>query len=427
MSLEQKVSYEEALQILLEYIATLEEGPQQRSTEWYAIRFTNIGGSEVAAVLGIDPYKTYAKLIADKVGIGEPFKGSTATRWGTIFEPVTKKWSEIVLKMDDKIIEAPSIKGKFKRQRYSPDGLGVVKLDDAIYIILFEFKAPLSRQPGKTIPRHYKAQVKTGLLTIDIVDRCIFVDNCYRKCTLNDFSFNNTYDEGFHSCDFKKQNSLYHNKTPYACGIIFFYHTYKDHDKFCKYANELSEIEDIDDKTIEDVDYNEKHSLQGDIDLLIHSKNKLIDFGGVSNNTFDRLLDLFDQKRIKVKYSSIIYDTNRINEIPIVKTHDNLKHAAKTFNPEKTARDKIDQFIADCNIRKVYPIGYLPWKLMNTSFIFQERDLKWASVIQKPLEDAIDTLDNILKAPNPEEEYYNFFPAQSEEDKKNNRYFTEDD
>jgi hypothetical protein len=426
MNNEQKLIYIEKSKTLADYLNSLEDSPQQRSVEWYDIRRNNFGGSEIYKILQKRTNLKYADVFAGKFGIGEPFTGNAYTRWGNLFEPVTKTWSEIVLKMDNKILEAPSIPGKFKRQRYSPDGLGIVQLNELIDIILFEFKAPALRLPDNTILPEYVPQIKTGLFTIDIADRCIFVNNCYRKCALEDLKFNDKYDLSFHTKDDQKDNPVFQNKVPYACGIIFFYHTYEEHDKFCKYANELDEIEDLEEKDIETVDYDEIHCIKGDIDLLIHSKNKLIDFGNVSNNTFDRLLYLFDKKRIMAKNSFIVSNKDRINEMPIVKAHNNLKREKPILDMTNIIQNRIAQFPVNCQQRDQYPIGYLPWKLMESNMIFQERDPNWENVIKKPLEIATEILETILASENHKEKFDEIFPKYSEKEKENRKYFTEE-
>lgn len=47
-----------------------------------------IGGSDVAAILGLDPYKTRLQVYEEKVGIAEPFTGNQHTRRGNRLEEV---------------------------------------------------------------------------------------------------------------------------------------------------------------------------------------------------------------------------------------------------------------------------------------------------------------------------------------------------
>lgn len=47
-----------------------------------------IGGSEVGAILGVDPYKTRLQVYEEKVGLAAPFEGNFHTRRGTRLEEV---------------------------------------------------------------------------------------------------------------------------------------------------------------------------------------------------------------------------------------------------------------------------------------------------------------------------------------------------
>src|SRR5262245_50309132 len=44
-------------------------GPQQRGAEWYADMGVTVGGSEIAALMGLDPYKSFADVVASKVAL----------------------------------------------------------------------------------------------------------------------------------------------------------------------------------------------------------------------------------------------------------------------------------------------------------------------------------------------------------------------
>ena len=202
------------IEILMEYINLHNNAPAQRTPEWYKLKSTTIGGSEVATVIGSNPFKKVYELVGEKAGLEEySFKGSTPTRWGTLFEPVTVKYVEH--KYGIKIYETGSIEGKIERQRYSPDGLGVI--DNKIY--LFEFKAPFSTVPIGKIPHHYIPQVQTGLLTIDIAHSSKFINNMYRKCSLQDLNFDTKYDTNFHVSKIPKCRIP---SSPICCGIIGF-------------------------------------------------------------------------------------------------------------------------------------------------------------------------------------------------------------
>jgi putative phage-type endonuclease len=56
--------------------------------EQQALRKQGLGASEVAAVLGLDPYRTALDVYLEKIGEAEPFPGNQFTHWGNKLEPV---------------------------------------------------------------------------------------------------------------------------------------------------------------------------------------------------------------------------------------------------------------------------------------------------------------------------------------------------
>ena len=52
------------------------------------LRLRGLGGTDVAAVCGVHPYRTPLDIYLDKRGLVEPFAGNEATRWGHRLEPV---------------------------------------------------------------------------------------------------------------------------------------------------------------------------------------------------------------------------------------------------------------------------------------------------------------------------------------------------
>ncbi len=56
------------------------------------IRETFLGGSDAAAALGIDPYRSPVALWLEKLGRGDGFAGNNATDWGHRLEPVIADW-----------------------------------------------------------------------------------------------------------------------------------------------------------------------------------------------------------------------------------------------------------------------------------------------------------------------------------------------
>jgi putative phage-type endonuclease len=61
---------------------------EYHSPEWHEARRRSIGGSEIAAVLGIHPWTSPFTLWHVKAGLLEPFAGNKSTEWGQRLEPV---------------------------------------------------------------------------------------------------------------------------------------------------------------------------------------------------------------------------------------------------------------------------------------------------------------------------------------------------
>lgn len=419
MNLDDK-QFDKKINALNDYIGTLAKAPAQKTPEWYAIKQLTIGGSEISTILGINPFKSVKDLIADKAGIGMAFDGNVATRWGNLFEHVTKKYGEIVLQMKKPIMDAGSIQGVIQRQRYSPDGLGVVQLvceDGTIeyFTVLFEFKAPLRSLPDGKIPKYYIPQIKTGLLNIPLVDTSIFINNCYRKCRLNDLVFNSTYDTVFHDGDAKKKKNGLSNKIPFACGVICFYQTMEDYDKLNEYLGydcddddacvEIPEIDDL-------MNYNDKYPKDYfkdcDTEILIGTKDHPMDLGAANPEIMDRVLELHDNKRLYAIYYPIIINNEAVNQSEFIQTH-NFEREVTQQNPVKLAKLYIERFKSRCEENDWCTVGYLPWKLMLSDIIIEDRDDDWHQTIEPRVKETLSIIDEILQSEDPSEAYQNKF------------------
>lgn len=413
--------------VLETYLKGVEASPDQKTPEWYELRKTTIGGSEIATILGLNPYSKIKDLIGNKLGLNT-FSGNTATRWGCLFEDVTEKWTEIALNMTDTIRAVGSVKGRIEGQRYSPDGLGVVKLlnhegTSTYYIILFEFKAPLGTLPNGKIPKHYMPQIQTGLTSIKICDYAIFTNNCYRKCSLDDVAFNGTYDKKFHAGDYKKRKFGLEREMPYGAGVICFYHTKESRKKFNDDIHEMHvlsrakllkstpetqhqiqyEISEIVSK------FNENYEEEEDATILnTTSVNNLIDFGKSDKHTMNRILKLYEQKRVFVKYYPIIPNYSMINKMPFVRTH-GLTINNDTACPHTEIMKNIDDFKKSSIETGMIPIGYLPWKLMRSDIIAESPDKKWKRKIKGPVKETLQLLNKFISSPNPLSMYHAHF------------------
>jgi hypothetical protein len=401
---------------LANYINTLATAPAQKSKEWYALKKITIGGSEVATVLGLNPFKSRRALIAEKAGLDIiPFNGNIATRWGNVFEPITKEYTELVLKMETSILEAGSIEGIIERQRYSPDGLGVVKLLTGTntfdyFIVLFEFKAPYRSIPDGKVPKHYMSQPLTGMLSIPIAETSIFVNNCYRKCPISKINFEPTYDLVFHDGDVtKKLTKAQKISTVFGCGMICFYQTEIDYEAYLNYCGYGDDDSDADAET-EVLDL-ELSKSDYDLDILVNSGEEPIDFGASKLYIIDRLLQLYEEKRIHAFYLPTILNNDAINEIEFIKLH-KLTTYNSNNEPRKTLKSGYNKFIKFCDVNKWCPVGYLPWKLVKSDIVSIDSDENWQEKIKGPIKETLDIIDLITNSEYPQDVYDEMFPPK---------------
>lgn len=129
--------------------------------EWLAKRRQGIGASDVAAIVGVDPYKTPLDLYLEKKGLSDPVAETWPMWWGTALEPVllqayTKKTGREARPNGLTTFPHPKAKMLFA----TPDAFEVLSKDGV------ELKAPGSRQADKwgpeetdEIPENYLTQV----------------------------------------------------------------------------------------------------------------------------------------------------------------------------------------------------------------------------------------------------------------------------
>jgi len=148
----------------------------QHTENWYAERRLRITASIAAAILGEDPYQTYADAFRKKTGLGPSFKGNKMTRHGHTHEPIAAELFERLT--GKRLIEGDVglvCHRKFHYLAASPDGAGYYEP------FLIEIKCPFSRRIQHFVPEHYKAQMQLQMECCDI-DVCYFVQ--YQPPTL---------------------------------------------------------------------------------------------------------------------------------------------------------------------------------------------------------------------------------------------------
>jgi hypothetical protein len=378
-----------AISTLVKFVEKHKDAFAQKSEEW--LKDPRFGGSEIAALMGLNPFAKKKDIFARKLGLCN-FKGNRYTFWGNMFEEVTKVYSENILKT--KIFETGSLPGILSCQRYSPDGLGVVILENVDgeleeYIVLFEFKAPFGSFPPGKVPAHYAPQIQTGMASIDIVHCSIFVNNLYRKCTIDNLANKNAeYDEIFHSGDFKKRAGGAKH-FPYAGGMLYFYRT------------EQGEIyADAEDKE------DEPYWIEDERKLLRSSREwDPVDFGR-SSSPFVALLSLVDKGFVRVEYSEMGFDREEMENITFFDDNQHLLDAKEDCDfitideVRKRARKKIEEGGM---------MGFLPWKLMISDVFVVNQDREWVGRLKETLESAKETLDIFMNSDNPEREFMLYY------------------
>ena len=420
-----------------EFIAKYAHLPEQGSIEWLNGRKLSFGGSEIASLIGEGYGKTkratpkntesqLKKLIAGKVGLDE-FKGNLYTRWGNLFEHSTERFAELMFKT--KLKFTGSLPGRFVGQNYSPDGLGVVKMvidgREQYVIALFEFKAPFSKIPIGTIPNHYIPQVKTGMISIDIADIAIFINNTYRKCSVSQFDLTSSYNTDFHTLAKARTHIelkvISEVKTPIAMGFIYFSvdyeklidsHYYTQFDGLSTSRDVVFDSSDYDDLGLlsdsdvdsdsgdisDETDY--ELSLSNNLEYILSTKLKyiktvsdILDLGAAGDSDTKSLFSMLDDGILIAHHSELFMNTNEY-EVP----HARLK--AFISDEKKNVQSLFDN-------EKIF--GVLPWKLLISDIIEQKRDNSFAGLIEPYIVRYCKVLHDILEDSHSEHDIYRKF------------------
>ena len=422
--------------LLIDFCNTWKHLPEQGSIEWSNARQMSvaIGGSDMGSVMGLNKYTKYKDWIASKVGLTK-FNGNIYTRWGKLFEHISTRTTEMMLKMDSSIFETGSIPCYARKGiKYSPDGLGIVKLkcsgaindkvlntEEYLYV-LFEFKSPFSTIPDGHIPPHYVPQALTGMCSLPHIDVALFINNLYRKCGLSDFNYSPKYDDSFHKTD-KSRNFKAVN--PIAMGVIYFYQTPNQKTRFNEYHgyidrndidnndnnNDNNDNNNDDDDNNNDDDNNDDDDDIGDamdeMDIAPVYKNQdlpeqiryiksPIDFGCANYYVIASLLCLVEKKFISVYYDEPYIIPNELSQISFL--------VAQSLTDDNKNIDQINEEIK--NIQKINQsqmfmkasdkfIGFLPWKLLKSDIIPQIKDPQFLEDRKADIDKALDIIQKI--------------------------------
>ncbi len=137
---------------------------QQGTSEWLDWRSNGIGASDAPAIMGENPWKTSAHLLAEKLGTAEKFGGNAAMARGTALEPEARSRYEAISRV--RVLPACLQSNNHEWQRASVDGLAAdgnvvveIKCGESVYK-----KTASSRQ----VPRYYVGQLQHILAVTEL-------------------------------------------------------------------------------------------------------------------------------------------------------------------------------------------------------------------------------------------------------------------
>lgn len=277
---------------------------KQRDSNWYKLMGTTVGGSEVAALMGLSPYSNFYKVVESKIEICKGIKPWNSVEnlscwWGTLFEDVITKYVEIDL---GNIIKGTNICiQKYEGHRNSPDGYIVAnfyrkdnkyhlwttdlpkEIIDISIILMLEFKCPITRRVTGDIPKYYKPQVLSGLAVSPLAHKGLFVDATFRKCSIDQLGNNPEYDTNFH----KKMGK---DLIPIAWGAVTI-HIQQSKDP-------LTIIKQIYENCF-------------GMDYIEGEPNDIIDLGDVSHDIFNDVMSLINDKSLLTTESTVHFADGR--------------------------------------------------------------------------------------------------------------------
>ena len=199
------------------FLKERQTGLRQRSEAWVKARQHTVGASEIPALTGTSSFETPTSLIHKKLHPPDMSK-NIACAWGKLFEPFARsylEWEHHTHVFGNTIsLNLAKDHPLYGKVTCSPDGY-FQALDESI--VLLEFKCPFTRKIAvhKT-PTQYRDQIQTGLaLSGESVTKGLFVDACFRMCSLSQLGMNLAHNANPH------RGVIHKTKTPFprAWGI----------------------------------------------------------------------------------------------------------------------------------------------------------------------------------------------------------------
>lgn len=407
---------------------------RQRTPGWVRDKASSIGGSEIAALMGLNPYSSFDKVVAAKMGLN-PFTGNIACRWGTLLESAIERFVEIDcgtrLAGTDISVPSPAGSGLQGRHANSPDGYGVVAMfldadeeDPAGFwrllttdaetqarakgrptkrvIALVEFKCPYSRQPKGVTPTQYEPQIWSGLALSPIAHLGLFIDAAFRRCALWSLGPAPGYDTSYH-----RERRVARWGPPIAWGLTGIFAPRLD-----ARDSASAGAADVKDEDIEvDLSFAE-----GGIAVnaayeawLLHYKAfgkpfespkeaaragrafgpAPIDFGAGEKEIFDTMMLHLDKGRFQAEHVGPCFPDGRGAALG---TKEEIRSAVAALG----ARPPPGHYL----------LGVMPWKMLEVDYAFVERRPGFLAEISPLVHSCLDLAAELGAAPDPAAAYY---------------------
>lgn len=136
---------------------------EQRSDEWYEMRNNILTASDVASVIGENPYSNYEDVIQKKINPKDNIIKNNAVNWGTKYEPIACQIYEQIV--NDNVHDfGLIIHEKYDWLGASPDGIRKNG-------IMLEIKCPYRRIIKNSIPRYIWIQIQIQMEVCNL-DMC---------------------------------------------------------------------------------------------------------------------------------------------------------------------------------------------------------------------------------------------------------------
>lgn len=147
--------------------------------EWLKLRKEGIGGSDAAAIAGVNPYKSPVVAYMEKTGQYTPKPAGEAAEWGNILEPVIRKVFAEKINAERELSGLPALKVQQRNAIFSHDEFDFMRtnLDGLIYGHelgkgILEIKTAnqflTDEWAGDDVPNQYYIQVQHNIAVMNV-------------------------------------------------------------------------------------------------------------------------------------------------------------------------------------------------------------------------------------------------------------------